>query len=155
MKTKAFAWMIAAALLAGGAGLLAGCEAYSSDNREITITPRTVALTNDVNWSVTFTADVGGGGTNMSLKASSSTNGLPVAADNDRLYYPLEWSVSDPNLGVIVSSTGNSAVYRSFANRAGLNIVTCRDQSEREGLASVTLTEPAEEVALTAIPAGE
>ena len=141
MKTR-ISWLSGLMVLGVAAvWMLAGCEANSSADREIDITPKSVGLTNAAYWTVTFFADGSGDSTNMSVKATT-TNDLPTAADNDRLYYPLEWSVSNPYLGMILSSTGNSAVYQSNARVAGVNIVTCRDQSGREGQASVTLTFP-------------
>ena len=141
MKTR-ISWL--SGLMAMGvaaAWMLAGCETSSSADREIDIAPKSIQLTNDAYWVVTFIADGSGASTNMSVKATT-TNDLPTAADNDRLYYPLEWSVSNPYLGIILSSSGNSAVYQSYPHVAGVNIVTCRDQSGREGQASAVLTSP-------------
>ncbi len=140
MKTK-ISWLVGWIGLGVAAGILVGCEAYSSDDRELEITPKSTQLTNDYYWTVTFYADGDGSSTNMSVKATT-TNDLPTAANNDRTYYPLEWTVSNPYLGIILSSTGNSAVYQSNAHVAGVNVITCRDQSGREGQASVTLTFP-------------
>jgi|GEM_PF-2903987 hypothetical protein len=55
----------------------------------------------------------------------------------DRLFLPLEWSVSNPGLGQILASGGYSAVYRSVGGE-GVNVVIVRDQAGREGIASVT-----------------
>lgn len=56
---------------------------------------------------------------------------------NEELVYPLEWSVSNPSLGGIMKSAGNSAVYESNGTR-GQNVVIVRDQFGREGLAGVS-----------------
>jgi hypothetical protein len=48
------------------------------------------------------------------------------------LFLPLEWSVSDPSLGTIISSAGFSAVYRS-TGKVGDNVVTVRDQGDAAG----------------------
>ncbi len=54
----------------------------------------------------------------------------------DRLFLPLEWSVSNPSLGRILASGGYTAVYESIGGK-GRNIVTVRDQSGREGIAGI------------------
>ena len=131
MKMKFALLTATTAWLAAGALMWTGCDQTYSADLEIPITPASVQLTNDVNWAVTFRAN-----------EAVSTNETDTLAD---LFYPLEWSVSDPSLGIILSSTGDSAIYRSFAGAAGANIVHCRDQSGREGQAVVVLTFPLEE----------
>jgi hypothetical protein len=130
MKTKLALFVVIAALLSGTALMLAGCETWSNDDRGIAITPAAVQLTNDFNWVVTFHAGEEQTGTNS------------VATTNTSLFFPLKWSVSDPSLGAILSSEGSSAIYQSYAHRVGVNVVYCRDQSERVGSAAVALTSP-------------
>jgi hypothetical protein len=130
MKSKQSLWIVVAVLLAAGALMWAGCDRFSSEDREIAIEPASVQLTNNVNWSVTFHAG----------EALTGTNDVAVASTN--LFYPLEWRVSDPSLGIILSSAGNSAIYRSYAGKLGVNVVHCQDQSGREGSAAVVLTKP-------------
>ena len=141
MKTR-ISWLIGLMVLGvAAAWMLAGCEAYSSDGRDITISksPDADGYTNDVYHAITFTAFGGGAVTNLSAKAGAGTNDLPTAASNDRLYYPLEWSVSNPDIGMIISQSGSSAVFQTYRGRLGSTAITCRDQSEREGMATVTL----------------
>ena len=56
---------------------------------------------------------------------------------NNLLSMPLEWQVSDPNLGQITASSGVTAVYRRFSAN-GVNTVTVRDQFDKEGFATIT-----------------
>ena len=112
MKSKR--WIAASAGILAVAWLLAGCEG-SSTNRGITLSPSSVALTNRTG-AVTFTA---------------------AAVDtNQTLFLPLEWQVSDPSLGRIVSSFGITAVYEGFGGQ-GNNTVIVKDQSDSEGVALV------------------
>lgn len=127
MKSKIGLFAVVAVLLSGAAWMMAGCETTSHNDEGLDITPGAVTLTNDYNWAVTFQA------------GAVDTNGVVVSTN---LYYPLEWRVSYPALGVILSSAGNSAIYQSLAGAAGVNIVSCRDQAGREGSATVALTAP-------------
>ena len=132
MKTKFAPFAVLAAVLAAGALTWTGCDQTYSADLEIPITPASVQLTNDFGWVVTFRAN-----------EFVSTNEAVDAVTN--LFYPLEWSVSNPGLGIILSSTGDSAIYQSFPGVVGANVVICRDQSGREGQAAVALTNPVEE----------
>lgn len=127
MKTKSVLFVAMAALLAAGALLWTGCERSSSEDREITLTPATSELANNKNRIITFKASMG----------AVSTNDVATG-----LFYPLEWRVSNPVLGVILSSTGNQAIYQSAKSVEGVNIVTCRDQGGNEGSAVVVLSSP-------------
>lgn len=91
-----------------------GCETTESANSVIAVTPSAPELQGRLA-TQTFTAE----GT----------------AENE-LALPLVWTVSDPNLGVIRSTVGLSAVYES-SGRVGNNIITVRDQGQAEGLATV------------------
>ena len=57
-------------------------------------------------------------------------------AEEDAIYLPLVWSVNNPELGVIVASSGYDAVYASLG-RSGQNVVFVKDQRRREGLAVI------------------
>ena len=137
MKTR-ISWMVGLMVLGvAAAWMLAGCETYSNVDREIVITPAEVGFTNFVkNLSYVQTFYAGEHSTN----SEATTNGTVTLSTN--LYYPLEWRVSDPSIGVIIDSTGNSAIYRTFPNIAGVNIIYCRDQSGREGQAVARSTFP-------------
>jgi hypothetical protein len=52
------------------------------------------------------------------------------------VYYPLEWTMSDPALGEFIETAGNSAVYRATAS--GINTITVRDKTEREGISVIS-----------------
>ncbi len=103
--------LLGAALLAG-----VGCDPTASDNT-IIVTPA---------------------GTNIALNTHIRlTASLPGGADEDRtLYYPLEWSVKHPSIGVVLHTQGDSAVYRHHA-WGPANIVMVRDQAGSEGFAGV------------------
>jgi len=116
MKTKRlFHCAIATLGVAVLLSVLTGCEDGSGAN-PLTISPDVVSLqgSNAPN-SVVFTV---------------SSNSLRT------LSFPLMWSVSRPELGVITSASGASAVYLP-RNLAGVNIISVRDQYEEEGFATV------------------
>jgi hypothetical protein len=50
----------------------------------------------------------------------------------------MEWRVSNPGLGLIVSHSGTNAIYKANKGAKGDNIVTARDQYGNEGSAVVT-----------------
>ena len=133
MKSKRGLFVVVAVVLAAGALLWTGCDRFSSVDRELSITPSESLYTNDLSWVITFQAG----------NPVADTNAT-VATVTNALSYPLEWSVSDPTLGVILSHTGNSAIFRTFSDVTGINIVHCRDQADREGSAVVTLIDPPE-----------
>lgn len=64
------------------------------------------------------------------------TASLPEELTNSVAYFPLEWKVSSPELGKFLATEGNTAIYQSLAH--GINTITVRDQSAREGSAVVT-----------------
>jgi hypothetical protein len=118
-STRSHGWrrLLAAA---GAAALLAGCEDVSTSN-SIVVSPPAASFSNLANAAiigvVTFVASTG--------------------ETNQPLYMPLTWSVSTPSLGTIVGQAGNSAVYEG-TEAFGLNVITVRDQGDREGVATVT-----------------
>lgn len=86
----------------------------------LTVTPNAVTLSNV--YTVVFTASVKGA-----------------------LALPLEWRVSNPDIGAIQASSGSNAVYEAFRQSAssdallpGANVITARDQYGNEGSAGVT-----------------
>lgn len=110
MKKQGMLWSGLAGLILAG-WLLTGCE-QTDDVANVTITPSDVTMTSS-NSIQQFTA------------TPSGPNGLP-----------LEWRVQDPNLGVIISSSGSNAVYGS-TGVAGNQVITCEDQYGAEGYATV------------------
>ena len=74
--------------------------------------------------------------------AIMSTNGQTVVltvvggVTNRDLALPLEWRVSDANLGRIISSSGFSATYQRLAG-GGVNTITATDQYDNEGYATM------------------
>jgi len=75
----------------------------------------------------------------VSLQGSNAPNSVVFTVDSNSLRtlsFPLLWSVSRPELGVITSASGASAVYLP-RNLAGVNIISVRDQYEEEGFATV------------------
>jgi hypothetical protein len=94
--------------------VMTGCEDAGGVNG-IQVTPAAATLnaTSGVSNTVVLTASVSG----------------PLAL-------PLTWSVSNPALGQIASSSGSNAVY--IATRArGDNIVHVQDQYDAEGFATI------------------
>ncbi len=100
-----------------------GCDRTETD-RSMTVSPSNARLL----WqeSITFTVS------------------LPDNAAEDReLYYPLEWSVSDPSMGYLQRIGGDSVVYVA-ARRSGPNSILVRDPFGAEGVASIVQEQPVE-----------
>jgi hypothetical protein len=77
---------------------------------------------------------------------TASVDGAANAAISNvvnELLYPLVWSVSIPEYGQIISTAGNTAVYRCDT-RHSRNVVTVHDQAQREGMAIIEWEETAE-----------
>lgn len=70
------------------------------------------------------------------LTAPGDTVNFVVNTTNRTIFFPLEWTVTNPDLGTIHTTSGGSAVYESFGY-VGNNIVTVSDQSGAEGVATV------------------
>jgi hypothetical protein len=103
-------------MIVAAMGLWVGCE-ESPTEVSIEVNP---PLATTTNWYVqTFVASLPGG--------TGSTR---------RLYYPLEWSLSDPSLGRFRSTAGDTAVYETM-NWPGVQTITVRDQAGSEGTAGV------------------
>ncbi len=90
-----------------------GCETTESSDTVITVTPASPELKGSLAIQ-TFTAS---------------------GVASNELALPLIWTVSNPNLGVIRSTAGLSAVYES-TGKVGNNIITVRDQGQAEGMAT-------------------
>ena len=54
-----------------------------------------------------------------------------------QLYSPLLWRVSNPSLGSLRQTAGNTAVYVATGAQ-GVNAVTVQDQAGAEGVAAIT-----------------
>jgi hypothetical protein len=119
MKTIHVGASVAILALVSSMIMWAGCE-ESTTEVTINITPPSATVSN---WPavITFTA---------SLSGSTATNG-------GGLFHPLEWQISDPGVGRILQTAGDSAVYEAIAG-PGVNTITVRDQAGYEGVASVT-----------------
>jgi len=113
---KANKWVLAMLVAVVAAGMaIVGCESTQTTDNVITISPASVALTND--WATTtFTAS--------------------MTSTNLSLVLPLLWSVSDPARGTIRASGGLTAIYEG-KNVAGNNTITVRDQGDNSGIAVV------------------
>lgn len=110
-----FAALMSAAVLTFGF-LIAGCET-GGDTVALSVEPPFVDLTGvNSNTVLTQTFTVTGGLRELSL--------------------PLEWSVSNPNLGTIASSGGSSASYVRTGSH-GDNSIMVVDQYGAEGVATV------------------
>ena len=145
MNAKGIQTMGAGLLLAGLLGLAAGCGEDAETDTALAITPTK--------------ADIAGSGTTVVMTVYDPDEGVygysPVYEDENQankvsvdsgvnlssnldsqIFLPLEWSVSQPELGIIRSSAGYVAVYESFGGR-GQNIVMVHDQVGRAGIAVV------------------
>jgi len=98
--------------------LLTGCE-EAKGTHALTVLPSYVDLT------ATSTAS------NSATQTFTVTNGLR------ELSLPLEWSVSDPELGRIGAAGGYSASYIANTNKSGNNTIFVKDQYDAEGVATV------------------
>jgi hypothetical protein len=76
------------------------------------------------------------------LLTAALEGATPTSITNqpNEMMYPLVWSVANANHGRIVSSAGNTAVYRCVVTNKG-NVVIVRDQAWREGQASIEWTD--------------
>ena len=101
--------------------LVTGCEDAETGSA-LTVTPSEVNVTG-VGATSYFTAAA-------RVDAGEATN------RNEEIIYPLVWSVSNPTLGGLMSSAGDSAVYESNG-RKGQNVVFVKDGFGREGLAVI------------------
>jgi hypothetical protein len=118
MKTIHVGASVAILALVSSMMMWVGCE-ESATEVTINITPPSTTVSN---WSVvTFVA---------SLPGSGDTN------STRKLFYPLEWQLSNPGLGRFLQTAGDSAVYEAIAG-PGVNTITVRDQGGSEGVASV------------------
>jgi len=88
-----------------------------------------------------------------------STNGQVVVLEvvggitNRDLALPLTWSVSDANIGQIISSSGFRATYRRNSGGGTANTVTARDQYDNEGYATIRHDAVGYSLTLSASPA--
>ena len=119
MKARQLVGVTAIVSAVCGIVLLLGCEQGNPSG--LVVSPSSYTLNSTSN-TVTFTVVL-------------DTN------DTSALVLPLDWSVSDPSLGNIIVSSGYSATYSRSANN-GNNIVTVKDQYDREGSAVVTQVWP-------------
>jgi hypothetical protein len=95
----------------------AGCE-KTTTRAVIDISPEAAAV--EAKGAVTFTASI------------------PEAERETRqLYYPLDWQVSNPGLGSVRQTAGDTAVYVA-GDSEGINTITVRDQAGAEGVAAIT-----------------
>jgi hypothetical protein len=127
MKTIHVGASVAILALVSSMIMWVGCEKSTTDV-SINITPQSETVSN---WPVvvTFTA---------SLPGSTDTN------SSRSLFHPLEWQISDPGLGRILRTAGDSAVYEAIAG-PGVNTITVRDQAGYEGVAAINHVLPESE----------
>jgi len=101
---------------------LMGCE-KTERRRSLDVTPQWTEVTR-AGHRVVLTASV------------TPTSDPAISNQVSELLYPLEWFVTEPANGRIISTAGNTAVYHAD-NGAGKNVVIVRDQGNREGLANI------------------
>jgi hypothetical protein len=118
MRTTSVLLLIGGLMLGAAVMVMVGCETTKSSDMVITWKPDPAVLTKAGESVIFYIEDEG-----------TNTSGA--------LQLPLEWSVSDPSLGFIHSSSALIAVYVSKGGK-GINMVTVRDQAEHEGAAVVT-----------------
>lgn len=73
---------------------------------------------------------------NIELTYASNSVSLTVVGTSNALALPLEWRVSNPDLGYIAFETGYSALYYRYSDN-GDNVVIVKDQYENEGFATI------------------
>lgn len=105
--------------------LFSGCET-GDGTTALTVSPTEVTLISDTNSSATVMT--------ATFTVGSSTNSL--SGGLRILSLPLEWSVTDPNLGSISAVGGTTAIYIRN-NNVGVNTIIVRDQYGAEGVATV------------------
>lgn len=103
-------------------GILVGCER--------TDTELTLVL-----------VEVDSGQSSVSVEAGNAVTfraSLPEDDDDTReIYYPLEWSLSDPSIGALRGAAGDTVVYEA-GPFAGAGSITVRDQIGATGSASIS-----------------
>jgi len=73
---------------------------------------------------------------NATIGPNIPTITISVVSATREIVLPLEWSVSNPEIGSITSTSGYSAVYTRNASN-GINNITVFDQSGTKGEATV------------------
>jgi hypothetical protein len=121
MKTVRLSVLVAVALTMAATLLWVGCEESTTD-MTIAVSPASIGVTN--NHVITFVASLPG--------ATTNSNGTA-----EQLDFPLEWNLSNWNLGTILEAKGDSAIYMTTPGRAGPNVITVTDQAGREGSAAI------------------
>jgi hypothetical protein len=149
MKTVAWVqWAACAVIVAGGLAFV-GCEnAGGEAQSNIEVQPSEVIMgsasdsqSSGTDGSVAYRQD------SVVFRAKAGVlNPLPETASQSQvttetnlyseLFYPLEWSVSDPSLGDITAQGRDTAVYVRTSKR-GSNTIKVRDQGDAEGVAVV------------------
>jgi len=134
-------WFLTGMMTVVVAGLaIVGCESTKSADNIITIYPAVAHLNSGKGAGIMFSIITAIGDASTSTSSSNSTGGTSSTTTstttNQTLYYPLVWSVSDPSLGVIRASEGNTAVYEVIGGE-GNNIVSVHDQADNGGQAVV------------------
>lgn len=100
-----------------------GCETRDEVNANIlSIKPSEVVLSGSSN-TVTFVVD----------PVVRDYDGISVRSVN----LPLRWNVSNTALGAIVAHQGYNAIY-ARTSQTGVNVITVRDDSGAEGVATVS-----------------
>lgn len=92
---------------------------------------------------------------NITLSTNGQTVVLTVTGGitNRDLALPLVWSVSDGNMGRIISSSGLTATYQRKGGSGSANTVTVIDQYDNEGYATIRNEAASYSLVLTADPA--
>ena len=121
MKSVRLSVVTVAAVAMTAMLLWVGCEKSTTD-MTIAVSPASIGVTN--NYVITFVASLPGATTNSSGAA-------------EQLDFPLEWNLSNWNLGTILEARGDSAIYMTTPGRAGPNVITVTDQAGREGSAAI------------------
>lgn len=122
MKSRSVAGLCVLACAVGfsvmASSLLTGCE-EAKGAHALTVTPSYIDLR------------VGMVTNTTSTQTFVVTNGLR------ELSLPLEWSVSNPELGSINHRGGNSASYITYTGKSGDNTIFVKDQYDAEGVATI------------------
>ena len=131
MTSRILAVVLVCGMAAVTGLLTVGCE-KGTGTQGLIISPAVVEFASETQESTSTN------GTTTTTVDGTDTVVFTVVSNSLReLSFPLAWAVSRPDLGTITSATGPSAVYVRGQNRAGVNIVSVKDQYGEEGFATV------------------
>mgnify|MGYP001594569579 CR=1 FL=1 len=128
MKTMIPLSVVGLGVLLAVGMLLSGCE--DEGTVALTVDPSYVDMSDPSNTNYSTS------GSSSNSASTPATQTFTVTAGTRQLSLPLEWSVSNPELGYIAAAGGYSASYVRSGG-IGDNAIRVRDQYGAEGVATV------------------